>query len=309
MAVAEIEVQECALQHYEIDGELDAAILPEPGEWWLTPVDGGGMQRVNLPTFYSFGGAIRMLRPINTSDKITDRAIILNMYSTKVWLSRFNEATSGIAFPHSREAAEALIGLIDQYVTKLDESLAAKDSESTFQHHYLVKLKAAIKDFELLFDRESRRASVFAVTPKGIYDIQDLIERAQDSLPPDVKGRLDVQATYDIQQAGKCLAFDINTAAGIHILKAVESLIRAYHAKVTGKTLTVKSRNWGAHIRDLNNAGADQRVTSYLQHIKDFYRNPIMHPEVVLTPDEAFSLFNASLSAIVQLDAAIQAWP
>ncbi|HEX5707149.1 MAG TPA: hypothetical protein VFX96_07625, partial [Pyrinomonadaceae bacterium] len=41
-------------------------------------------------------------------------------------------------------------------------------------------------------------------------------------------------------------------------------------------------------------------------HIKDFYRNPIMHPEETLTADDALSLYYTCLSAIVQLDAAIQ---
>jgi hypothetical protein len=56
-------------------------------------------------------------------------------------------------------------------------------------------------------------------------------------------------------------------------------------------------------------ARADVKVIGMLQHIKDFYRNPIMHPEESLTSDEAFSLFNTCLSAIVQLDAATQACP
>lgn len=309
MAIAEIEIQERALLPYQPEGEPAPADLPEFFGWWLIPIDGDNMQRVNLPTFYSFGGAIDRLRPISTNDKIADRTILTKMYGAQSWLGRFIEATSGVAFPHSREAAETLITLINEYIARLDEGLAAKDLTPTFEQPYLVRLKGAIKDFELLFNREARRASVFSVTQKGIFDTQDLIERAEDSLPPDVKARLEPQAIYDIQQAGKCLAFNIDTAAGIHILKAVESLVRAYHAKVTGRTLVVKSRNWGAYIRDLNNSGADQRVTAYLQHIKDFYRNPIMHPEVKLTPEEAFSLFNASLSAIVQIDAAIQAWP
>jgi len=41
-----------------------------------------------------------------------------------------------------------------------------------------------------------------------------------------------------------------------------------------------------------------------IDHIKDFYRNPIMHPEETLNADQALSLFHTCLSAIVQLDAA-----
>jgi len=170
-------------------------------------------------------------------------------------------------------------------------------------------LKKQLDEFDVVFVRESQRVSVFSIEPKGIYDTEALIDHAEDSLPSDVVQRLDRQAVYDIKQAGKCLAFNTPTAAGMHILKAVESLIREYHGRLTGKTLPVKSRNWGAYIRDINNNGGDKQVTGYLQHIKDFYRNPILHPEVTLTPEQSQSLFNAALSAIVQLDAAIQALP
>jgi hypothetical protein len=86
----------------------------------------------------------------------------------------------------------------------------------------------------------------------------------------------------------------------------MESMIREYHLRLTGKHIAARSRNWGAYIRDLNNHGADTKVTAYLSHIKDFYRNPIVHPEVTLTSEQALSLFSAAVSAIVQLDAAIQ---
>jgi hypothetical protein len=173
----------------------------------------------------------------------------------------------------------------------------------------VARLKRHIREFELLFERESSRVSVFYVPPKGIYDIEGLIERAQNHLPEDVKSRLDAQAIYDIQQAGKCLAYNIPTAAGMHILKAVESLIRKYHAKLTGVTLSPKQRSWGTYIKLLKANNADTQVTEYLTHIKDFYRNPILHPEVTLTPEQAQSLFGAATSAIIQLDAAIEVLP
>src|SRR5918911_2868722 len=90
-----------------------------------------------------------------------------------------------------------------------------------------------------------------------------------------------------------------------HILKAVGSMIREYHLKRTGKQVAAQSRNRGAYIRDLNTHGADTRVTAYLSHMKDFYRNPIVHPELTLTSDQALSLFSAAMSAIIQLDAAL----
>lgn len=295
-----------------LDGKAlaDATMLPEYWGWWFIPIEGGNMERVNLPIFYHFGAALQPLQSIKAGDTV--RSVVKALLHADKWLQHFTEATSSMSFPLSREAAFSLHKIISKEYTALlnesDENIEVYASK-TITNELVVELKKEFHDFETVFERESKKVSVFAVPKKGIYDTEDLIEHAENSLPDDVKSRIDDQTKYDIKEAGKCLAFNTPTASGVHILKAVESLIRAYHAKVTGKTLSVKSRNWGAYIRDLNNSGADKNVTAYLLHIKDFYRNPIMHPEVRLTPQEAFSLFNASLSAIVQLDAAIQAWP
>lgn len=291
------------------DSEPDYFQPPEALGGWFFPVEGCDMERVNLPNFYHLGKAIHRLTPIKIGDDLTATQQLDNFIWVRGWLRSFLEATAEMTFPHTHEAANMLLRSTDEYLGMVQDALELKDFKAAFDRDYVTKLKRQIREFELFLERESQRINAFSVPRKGIYDTQALIEHAEDSLPSDVKSRLDGLTVYDIQQAGKCLAFDVPTAAGIHILKAVESLIRAYHAKVTGKTLAVKSRNWGAYIRELNTSGADQKVTAYLQHIKDFYRNPIMHPEVQLAPDEAFSLFTASSGAIVQLDAAIEAWP
>jgi len=106
------------------------------------------------------------------------------------------------------------------------------------------------------------------------------------------------------------LTLDCHTASGYHILRAVERVIIRYVEKVTRHVVMKKKpRDWGAYITVLKKHGGDVKVIGNLQHIKDHYRNPIIHPEDTLGPDDAFSLFNTSISAIIQLDAAIEAWP
>ena len=126
---------------------------------------------------------------------------------------------------------------------------------------------------------------------------------------PETRGRLSIETIRDIKDAGKCLALDCHTASGYHILRAVERVVIKYVEKVTGTSYGLKNRNWGAYITVLKRHNADASVIGYLDHMRTFYRNPIIHPEDTLDGNEAFSLFNASLSAIIQLDAAIEAWP
>jgi hypothetical protein len=86
-------------------------------------------------------------------------------------------------------------------------------------------------------------------------------------------------------------------------------MMRDYYTKLSGKSLAAKKRNWGAFIKVLDEHGADKKVTGFLTHIKDIYRNPIVHPEVWLSSDEALSLFTVCLSAITMLDNAIHPTP
>lgn len=164
------------------------------------------------------------------------------------------------------------------------------------------------KLFESDLSHECENLSTFFIGRIGTHHTEKLMESAIDNLSEVVRSRLSVDATNDINAAGRCLALNVPTASGFHILRAVEALMRDYHFKLTGTHLAKKNRNWGAFIKVLTENGATSDVTGFLTHIKDHYRNVIIHPEANLSAAEAFSLFNASLSAITMLDATIHSF-
>jgi hypothetical protein len=209
---------------------------------------------------------------------------------------------------HMKEGKPVPLSRCVPFVKILDDVIVNLQKVETLEQEEIDKLHYAIYAFEDKFAKELDHYDVYYIPPKGTHATLSLIEKAEENLPADVRSRLTKETISDIQQAGRCLALDAPTAAGFHILRAVETIIIAYLVKVSGKPINPKNRNWGVYIRELKSGNADKKVTDYLFHIKEYHRNPIMHPEIVLTTDEAFSLFNASLSAIVQLDAAIEAW-
>jgi hypothetical protein len=83
---------------------------------------------------------------------------------------------------------------------------------------------------------------------------------------------------YDINQGAKCLAFEVPTAAAFHLMRATESVIQRYYGEVVGKLPPKKSRNWGAYIANLRRCGAEPKIISALEDMKELYRNPIIHP-------------------------------
>ena len=180
-----------------------------------------------------------------------------------------------------------------------------------------VMVRAALSDFERAFLKALKRESVFQVESVGIYDTGALIERADEIFPPDTLSGLVDTARADWRAAGRCLAFELGTAAGFHTIRATESAIHQYYVRVTGDVnMKRKDRNWGAYVRNFNlhqkknpNSRVDTKLVALVDQIRLHHRNPVMHPEETLTPHDAYALFNVCQSAILMFVSATQALP
>jgi hypothetical protein len=164
-------------------------------------------------------------------------------------------------------------------------------------------IAAAAKSFETVFDSESPRMAIFWVEKKGIYQTEDLIDHADMHLPDSVRNYLSTQAKVDLIAAGRCLAFNLPTATAFHVWRALEVTFGEYYVSLAGKSFEKAkiARNWGAYIKALNEAGADVKITGNLDHIRAEYRNPVMHPNVNVQPEEAFGLVGIGFSVITQV--------
>jgi hypothetical protein len=262
------------------------------------------MYHVNIFAFYNLGGAMKGLAPITHGGRFVDHEGLLR--GTQTLLLRFTGGEFlplARCLPWAKKLDDAINEILSKYSQRPDTFIDFIDSDDR------KKVIVAAVEFERELGHELAAFDVYHVPPKGTHATLALIEKAEANLPADVVSRFDSKTLNDVRQAGRCLALDAPTAAGFHILRAVESVIVKYIDKLTGKSHAPKNRNWGVYIKAIRDTGGKTPVADYLYHMKETYRNPIMHPEIVLTPDDAFSLFNASLSAIVQLDNAIQSTP
>lgn len=287
---------------------LHVAMPPEMFGLFCYPVPGiPSMIKLNLIKFYWAGK--ELLRP--KTDMTVDEPASLSFIKLNgllTWLRAFFLETMGMSLPSTRSAARELIDFATSLSKKQSEAIeAGRDMPLTLGSH--VHLTSLIEKFEREFEIECRDLQIFSVSNVGTHSTNRLLDKAHANLPRDTIIRLSKEAISDVDEAGRCLAFDRPTAAGFHILRAVEPLILAYCNKLTKKSMSLKSRNWGAYSKMLTAHGADAKIVGMLDHIRVFYRNPIMHPEEALNHDQAISLFHTCLSAIVQLDAAIEALP
>ena len=122
-------------------------------------------------------------------------------------------------------------------------------------------------------------------------------------------------AVVDIEEAGKCLAFERNTACVFHLMRVMEVGLR-----VLGDTLKLPpstNRTWdnilGKCDKEQAKPYAEQapewqtngtflaEATAMLRSVKDAWRNPTMHVEKVYTKEQAQDIWNAVKGLMRQL--------
>jgi hypothetical protein len=291
----------------EIPFVILTAMPPFSGNLFI-PIKGEDMYKINLKSFYVFGGSIHPLVKLRANIKIDDVIVIIanarselrellttiNMDADKLpskWIVpiRVNE-----------EVIKRLSSFLERLQSKYEE-----DRSAILRDDEVRELKRRTEEFEHVLGVALDGLETYYVSQKAIYDTTALIERPEEIIPKLIRDRLPAETLFDIKQAGKCIAFDIPTAAGIHVIRAVESVIRIYYEKVIGNLPKRRDRNWGAYSKALTSKGGDQGIIGSLDHIRENYRNPVIHPESTLEREEALSLFAVGMSTIVIMMTAI----
>ena len=95
-------------------------------------------------------------------------------------------------------------------------------------------------------------------------------------MSPKVFNKLSPIAKSDLEEAGKCIAFELPTAAAFHLLRATESVLREFYLKliIRGR---INNLMWGNIIQDLKrkrNARPYEELLNHLDHIRNAFRNP-----------------------------------
>ncbi len=158
-----------------------------------------------------------------------------------------------------------------------------------------------ISRLETLLNGELAVQPVYHLWPIRAYDREVLVATGENVFSEEARKEFNEEEVYNLREAGKCLAFQIPTAAAFHMFRAIELLIRRYYEAVVGKLPKTKMRNWGVYIAALRDCGADKKVISILEQIKDLHRNPVIHPEERLKNEEALSLIGILDSAVTAL--------
>jgi hypothetical protein len=188
---------------------------------------------------------------------------------------------------------------INALTDELDKTLG--DHDTMFAY----RVTSTFKEFETVFAAELRTLPSYMVSRKGIYDTALLIEHAEQAFDDGTRKAIPDSAVKDFREAGRCLAFELPTAAGFHAMRCTEATLRKYHLLVKSPPAGKKSPDWAVCLNEIKAAGGNPKVTGILDQIRDLHRNPVSHPDEFLDTNQALALFDVAKSAVVAMAAEI----
>lgn len=253
---------------------------------------GSLMRRVNQIQIYRAGGRIAALRSIEVGDSSIRWMKVIGQVSLA--LDSFISDYKGTA-PQSVERAQQLWDALSQ-VVKLGRIAEWTQPLTDAVWEPLDRFETSLED-------ELERLPTFVTEPVGAYSFGQLIG-AGDSVFPKIfrEGVIPLQALEDFREAGACLAFDVGTACGFHAFRATDAMLQTY-CRHFGVKLEGNGRDWGKYIKALRGTlfatpHPNVRTIELLDAIRALDRNPLIHPEVNLTPDEALVIFDLCKNSI-----------
>lgn len=118
---------------------------------------------------------------------------------------------------------------------------------------------SAAREFETVFTTEFNQMPLYVVAKKGAYDTADLIENGSALFPAALHHKVP-DSVGDVAQAARCLAFELPTAAGFHIHRANESVLKKYFAVVAPNEPPPNTRNMGDYLKILEQKNSGMRM-------------------------------------------------
>ena len=272
------------------------------------------MKRLNLIEYFELGGALRVLEPM--LDKTAKKGeILLPLIRAEENLSDFIKTESSMQT--CIESAKTLLDdirelLSSHFYERTDTGMTFRadlDLEKEVTQWESHGAKKSLEAFCHVFAAECRQGETYYVEQIAIYHTPSLVREAALRFNAEVRKFIPPDALIEFNEAGKCLAFGLHTASGFHSLRAMEIVMLDYYSVVSGKYRAFKS--WGECIKALKeltvrgeidkNPFPTPKVVAMLDRVRDLDRNPLMHPQDILTAVTAENLFSVSAATITEL--------
>jgi hypothetical protein len=272
------------------------------------------VERINSFSFYDIGKDFKAIEALEADEHapsdlffpirvaITAVDSLLNGKPIPLGISRAKASDFRTHFGNFWDENFTQVDDQGKKTTRYPEPTATKISK-----WQLYWIKKALGEFETVFAEEMKEAATYYVPRRGIFWTPALVDTADEAFPEALRGHIPQKTKDDWKSAGRCLAFSLLSASGFHAARAVEGTLEAYYQLFSGQPgATLK--NWYDYKEELDKIAArkpvpcpNPKTLAELDQMRTDYRNPIMHPRVVLDEADARMLFANGESLIIAM--------
>lgn len=211
----------------------------------------------------------------------------------------------------SKEEAKRVLDKVGKifdkyYIDQSTKQLKMPTGEDRIDPHQMSLIQNLLERFEHALAAEMNHVPAYMATKRGIYSTYDLIENAQESFSEELRSTMPEACLVEFDLAGRSLAFGLGTAATLHLLRAVELVLKRYYEIYSGEIVQNNERSYAVYLKKLaamsddetNDHRPNKRLLQMLAQIKEHYRNPLTISGTTITIDQAVSLFGIATAAM-----------
>lgn len=242
------------------------------------------MESRSIEDYIFFGTEIRFLQDVKQGMRVHDKGWILHN------IDGFLGHVDAFQLPVTQRACGDLMRMRDALLEVPPDRLLTSEEA--------VELKGIMGHVRRTVLAEAGGNVAFIVTDKRI-DVNKLLRNMPALFAPGVADSLPDIAHHGFSEAGRCIAFELPTAAAFHILRATEGVLRHFYCCVV-RQKRVTPLMWGPMVESLR---ARQRppprpLLDNLDNIRLSFRNPTQHPDKIYDIQEVQDLFSLCVDVV-----------
>jgi hypothetical protein len=170
--------------------------------------------RISIPYVYNLHESLLPLVSIKQDDTLGQH--LFSIINAENLLEQFlHQSLWGSYLRVCRQPGGSLLNAIRELHGDL------QNLDAVLEYWKVVGMQQQLASFKAIMEAELLTAASYLVTARRGYDIATLIEAAEVIFPDELVRKVP-NVLFDLREAGKCIAFDLGTAAGFHLLRALE---------------------------------------------------------------------------------------
>jgi len=246
------------------------------------------MQSKTISSYIKFGTGLRYLQDAEKGWVVHGKDCLLN--NINIFLGFLDEFELPVTERASRELRE------------LRDKLAKSEPDHRLTSDEASELNGLMNDVRKTLFAEARGKVAFIVTDKRI-DVDKLLTDVSTLMAPSSFDKLPDIAQYDFKEAGKCIAFELPTAAAFHLLRGTEAVLRHFYCSVVRKDRV--ELMWGPMVSSLRSRRKPPPapLLDNLDNIRRSFRNPTQHPDKIYDIQEVQDLFGLCVDVVNRMAA------